>query len=137
VATASTPPSSFDQIQAVAYCLMYERTEADIIEVTWNNTAGESNDMNTNNNNCNKTKDNKIMYDSKPADKNKSYRIPIATSRITLYDPVHRHGETGKVSSYLVFVTLSRLYTLFGAMMVKDINFYFTQQVWMKICHGS
>jgi hypothetical protein len=34
VATASTPPSSFDQIQAVAYCLMYEKTEADIIEVT-------------------------------------------------------------------------------------------------------
>jgi hypothetical protein len=52
--------------------------------------------MNTNNNSCNKTKDNKITYDSKPADKNKSYRIPIATSRITLYDPVHRHGEHRK-----------------------------------------
>jgi hypothetical protein len=54
----------------VAYYLMYETTEADIIEVTWNNTADESNDINTNNNNCNNTKDNKIMYDSKPADKN-------------------------------------------------------------------
>jgi len=73
---------------------MYEKTEADIIEVTWNNTAGKSNDINTNNNNCNKTKDNKIMYDLKPADKNKSYRIPIATSRITLYDPVHRHVKS-------------------------------------------
>jgi hypothetical protein len=96
VATASTPPPLYGQIQAVAYCLMYETTEADIIEVTWNNTADESNDMNTNNNSCNKTKDNKITYDSKPADKNKSYRIPIATSRITLYDPVHRHGEHRK-----------------------------------------
>jgi len=34
VATASTPPPLYGQIQAVAYCLMYETTEADIIEVT-------------------------------------------------------------------------------------------------------
>ena len=77
------------------------------------------------------------MYDLKPADKNKSYRIPIATSRITLYDPVHRHGEHRRGIILPRLRDLSRLYTLFGAMMVKDINFYFTQQVWMKICHGS
>jgi hypothetical protein len=95
VATASTPPPLYDQIQAIVYCLMYETTEADIIEVFRSNTADESNDTN-NNNNCNKAKDNNTTYDSKPADQSKSHRIDIATSRITLYDPINRHGEHWK-----------------------------------------
>lgn len=71
--TPINPPPLYDQIQAVVYCLMYETTEADIIEVFRSHTDE-----------CNNTND------------NRSHRIDIATSRITLYDPIHRHGEHWK-----------------------------------------
>jgi hypothetical protein len=71
--TPVTPPPLYDQIQAVVYCLMYETTEADIIEV-FRSHRDEYNNTNDNSN----------------------YRIDIATSRITLYDPIHRHGENWK-----------------------------------------
>ena len=74
---ARAAPPLYDQIQAVVYCLMYQTTEADLVEV-----------FRTEDKKCQKNK-------QKDAQKSETevQKIEIVASRVSLDDPLNRHGE--------------------------------------------
>lgn len=74
---ARVAPPLYDQIQAVVYCLMYQTSEADLVEVF-------------------RTVDKKCQ-NNKQKDAQKSeievQKVEIVASRVSLDDPLNRHGE--------------------------------------------
>lgn len=79
----SSAPPLYDQIQAVVYCLMYETSEADIIEVF--RSSNESHNPKTSEAITKDPKNNKNA--------SATQHIDIVTSRVTLHDPLNRHRE--------------------------------------------